>query len=82
MINLSLTTERNASPRMPLLDLSLLRDTLDGVRHDLERMAGFETAARAVLDALDEIAAAERRRTPLPLSLTEPRFRSSRRAGN
>ena len=82
MINLCLTTERYTRPRVPLLDLSMLRDTLDGVRHDLERMPGFETAARAVLDALDEIAAAERRRTPLPLSLTEPRFRSSRRAGN
>lgn len=82
MINPTQTSNRGAGPRRPLLDLSLLRDTLHCVRHDLDRIAGFESAAQAVLDALDEIAAAERRRTPLPLSLTEPRAKPSRRAGN
>lgn len=78
----TMTAGRSAGPRMPLLDLSLLRDTLHGVRHDLDRIAGFESAAQAILDALDEIAAAERRRTALPLSLTGPQAKPCRRAGN
>jgi hypothetical protein len=78
MIYQTLHAARIQRPRPPFLDLSLLqlsqmRGMLNGVGQNIESHLGFESTVHAVRDALEEIAVAERRNIPLPLSLTERR---------
>jgi len=56
-----------------LIDLGMLRETLDFIRSDLERVTGLERASELLAAAASEIAAVERQRLPIPRSILASR---------
>lgn len=64
-------------PWPPTLDLTTVRDTLDYMRSDMQRVPGLERVAAALDDALIEIEVAEQQARPaLPTKgpITNARF--------
>ena len=65
---------------IPTIDLATIRETLAYIRDDLQRLPALEGAAKLLMAALAEIAAAERRQlASLPRSVIEARWLPRRR---
>ena len=60
--------------RVPLIDLETVRDTLAYMHDDLKRVAGMERAAKALAEAIDEIAVADSRRQAVSYGILGARF--------
>jgi hypothetical protein len=61
-------------PIVPLVDLDTIRETLLYIRDDVQRVPGLDRVAERLTAALNEIAAAERRRlAPVSHSIIDAR---------
>ena len=61
-------------PRVPLLDLETVRETLSYIHDDLKRTPGFETASARLAEAIAAIKTAEQSRQVIPSNILSAQF--------
>jgi hypothetical protein len=62
------------NPRVPLLDLETVRDTLTYIHDDLKRTPGFEAASQRLDEAIAAIKTAEKNRQVIPSNILTAQF--------